>query len=475
MKLIGELTRYLEGRVTTEPVIGELGLCDETWESELIKLYPDVTYQQFLGFGGAFTESTGAVLAQLPCREAQQIIYQYYSSEGLRYRWGRTHIDSCDFSLGPYSSYTEGPCGPSVDRDSFAAHELQYIIPHISYAQQVLSAEGRGALNMYGVPWSPPAELKSNHSRCHGGTLREQDYQRWAAYLCRYLLAYREHQITITYLGIQNEPAAAQKWDSCCYNALQEQQFIHEAMIPALETFGLADVRISLWDHNRQGLFDRVDQVCRASVSPRIGAAAFHWYSGDHFDSVEMVSRRYPELLLIFSEGCIEFKHHSCDAQLAHAQKYAHNIIGDLQAGAHVWIDWNLVLDQTGGPNHTGNYCASPVMIDTETLEVSRQLSYTYIGHFSRYIDCGAVRIGCSSYSDILEVTAWKNPDGSIAAVIHNPDSLPHQINLWCASRRAPLDCPPESILSVRIMQTGTKEAANQQDAVLRGSMPQRC
>merc|ERR550514_1203125 len=36
---------------------------------------------------------------------------------------------------------------------------------------------------------------------------------------------------------------------------------------------------------------------------------------------------------------------------------YAHDIMGDLNAGAAAWTDWNLLLDGKGGPNHLGNPC----------------------------------------------------------------------------------------------------------------------
>jgi glucosylceramidase len=99
---------------------------------------------------------------------------------------------------------------------------------------------------------------------------------------------------------------------------------------------------------------------------------------------------------------------------------YARDIIGNMNGGMTGFLDWNKLLDELGGPNHVKNYCDAPIMIDTKNDAVEVHLSYDYIGHFSRYIQKGAKRIGFSKYTDKLEVTAFKNPDGSLAVIILN-------------------------------------------------------
>ncbi|MFP3360219.1 glucosylceramidase, partial [Planococcus sp. SIMBA_143] len=87
---------------------------------------------------------------------------------------------------------------------------------------------------------------------------------------------------------------------------------------------------------------------------------------------------------LIFTEGCIEG-----GVQLGAwhtGERYARNIIGDLNNYLEAWIDWNIVLNEEGGPNHVGNYCDAPVIVDTKTGEVHYNSSFYYIGHFSKYV-----------------------------------------------------------------------------------------
>ena len=124
-------------------------------------------------------------------------------------------------------------------------------------------------------------------------------------------------------------------------------------------------------------------------------------------------------------------------------------MINDLNRWTVGWIDWNLLLDETGGPNHVGNYCSAPIIIDTRTCEILYQSSYYYIGHFSRYIRPGAKRIGCTSDIDALETTAFLNPDGQITVVVLNRTSqiLPYTLRFEDLS--GAMESPANSIMTL--------------------------
>ena len=133
----------------------------------------------------------------------------------------------------------------------------------------------------------------------------------------------------------------------------------------------------------------------------------------------------------MFSEGCCEFVKNDPEKELEHGQRYVHDIIGNLNAGMDTWFDWNLYLDEKGGPNHVSNFCSAPIMLDGEG-GYEKKASFSYIGHISRFILPGAKRIGWTKYTDRLEVTAFENPDGSLAAVFLNrtAEDLPVNIRL---------------------------------------------
>ena len=101
-------------------------------------------------------------------------------------------------------------------------------------------------------------------------------------------------------------------------------------------------------------------------------------------------------------------------------ERYARSMVNDLNRWTAGWIDWNLVLDETGGPNHVGNLCSAPVMVDRANGDLLWQNSYFYIGHFARYVQPGAYRVLCAATRQALECTAFAHPDGSSATVVMN-------------------------------------------------------
>ncbi|CAE7578715.1 GBA [Symbiodinium sp. CCMP2592] len=150
------------------------------------------------------------------------------------------------------------------------------------------------------------------------------------------------------------------------------------------------------------------------------------------FENVRRVADLRPDKHLLFTEGCQELGERPLASVLGDwkiAERYAMNIIADMNSGCEGWIDWNLVLDQEGGPNHVGNNCVAPVICDTSKDAVLYQPAFWYLGHFSRYIRPGAQRLLCSTTRDALEVTAYKNVNGAIAVVVLNQSEEP--ISFW--------------------------------------------
>jgi glucosylceramidase len=225
-------------------------------------------------------------------------------------------------------------------------------------------------------------------------------------------------------MSLQNEPNATQTWDSCVYTGAEEKAFLKDHMYPALVKNGLSEIEIFIWDHNKERVFERACEIIDEETDHMVAGIAFHWYSGDHFEGLDMVTQKFPGKKLIMSEACIEYCKFSKDDYLANAQKYGHDMIGNLNHGMTAFYDWNIILDEVGGPNHVKNFCDAPFLFDGDKKVLIEQNILSYIGHFSQYIMPGAVRIGYSKYTDKLEVTAFanidKSMDKSIVAVILN-------------------------------------------------------
>lgn len=409
-------------------------------ENYLLNLYPSVTYQTFEGFGGAITESAGYIYGQMNKEQKKQMLEEYFAPDQMGYRMVRIPIDSCDFSLGHYEA-----SGDENDKgfENFQLERVEKnIFPLLDDAQKVYG----GNLEIMLTPWSPPAYMKSNGDRNHGGELKQEYKRTWADYICRYVKEFRKRGYLIKRISLQNEPKAVQTWDSCVYTGQQEKEFLRDYMWPALQENGLSDIEVFIWDHNKERAYERACEIIDEKTDPMVAGIAFHWYSGDHFEALGMIREKYPDKKLILSEACIEYSKFASDDYLKNAQKYAHDMIGNMNHGMNAFYDWNILLDETGGPNHVGNFCDAPFLYDTEKKELIRRNTADYLWHFTHFIKPGAVRIGVSCYSDELEAAAFLNPDRQIAVVLLNRTGHEIRVNVRLENEMAETLVKPNSI-----------------------------
>ncbi|MEP6902277.1 MAG: glycoside hydrolase family 30 beta sandwich domain-containing protein [Actinomycetota bacterium] len=407
---------------------------------------PSKTYQTFLGIGGAITDASAETFAKMPADRQQEILTAYFdANKGIGYTLARTNIHSCDFSSESYTYVTEG----DKDLKSFSvARDHQFRIPLIKKA---IAAAG-GKLTLFASPWSPPAFMKDNNNMLKGGKLKAEFYGAWANYYTKFIKAYEREGIPVWGISIQNEPMATQKWESCVYSAEDERDFLKNYLGPTMKKEGLGDKKIIAWDHNRDLIYQRASTILNdAEAAKYVWGIGYHWYepwSGGEqmFDNVKLVSEAFPDKNLIFTEGCKE----AFDIQKVNDWKlgelYGRSMINDFNNGTVGWTDWNILLDETGGPNHVGNFCFAPVHGDTKTGQIIYTNSYYYIGHFSKFIRPGAKRIVSSPSRSALLSTAFINPDGKAAVVVMNKGEKEVPYFLWIDGRAAEVKSPAHSI-----------------------------
>lgn len=408
------------------------------------------SYQIHMGFGGAFTEAAAYTLANTSEKNRKEIIEAYFNKEkGLAYNLGRTTIHGCDFSLEPYTYIEEG----DSELDTFhIGREEQWVIPFIKDAQTELGEE----LNLLCSPWSPPAFMKNNNNINHGGRLLKKYYKTWAEYMVLYIKEMSERGIDISMISVQNEPDAKQIWASCKFNATEEAEFAVEYLYPELKKANLDEkVKILIWDHNRDKIFQRVQEsIDYPGARDIIWGVAYHWYVSEQSENLSMVHNSYPEKHLVFSEGCVELVNESGETSSKagmgaweHGETYGRNIIKDFNNYCEGWIDWNLVLNECGGPNYVGNFCEAPILIDRNTDTVIYNKSYYYIGHFSKYIKPGAKRIQCGSDAEKgIYSVAYQNPDGEIIVVVQNELEEQKELALIVDGKGINIEMPAHSI-----------------------------
>ena len=396
---------------------------------------PNKSFQTFMGIGGAVTDAAAEVFATLPAHNQQAFLKSYFDkNEGIGYTLVRTTIHSCDFSSESYTYVSD----EDKALGTFSVeHDKKYRIPLI---KRIIEAAG-GSIPVYVSPWSPPAFMKSNQNMLGGGKLLPEFYVAWATYYTKFIKAYEALDIPIWGLTIQNEPMATQRWESCIYTAEEERDFLKNHLGPTLAKEGLGEKKIIVWDHNRDLINHRADVIFSdPEASKYAWGIGFHWYEtwtgGEPmFNNLRQIHESYPDKNLIFTEGCNEKFDEAKYQYWPNAERYGKSMINDFNHGTVAWTDWNLLLDETGGPNHVKNLCFAPVHADTRSGELIYTPSYYYIGHFSKFIRPNAKRVSTVSSRSALLSTSFLNEDGRIVTVVMNLTDKPVTYKLYVGSK----------------------------------------
>jgi glucosylceramidase len=419
---------------------------DPAAENYVINLYPGVTYQEIIGFGGAFTETSAYQFSRMSAETKDKIIKAYFDpAEGLGYNFCRTHIHSCDFSCSRYT-YVEDE---DKELKTFSiARDHKYTLPFIKAAKKAAG----DSLRLFASPWTPPGWMKSNGDMCHGGRLLDEYYETWARYFVRYFEEYKKEGIPFFALTVQNESIAWQTWESCVYTAREEAVFVHNYLKPALKAAGFGDIKVMIWDHNKERVYERArDSFAVPGAKDDIWGVAFHWYSGAHFDALSMAHEAFPDKPLLLTEFSVGAAYGETavgpHTSWKGVERYAGELIGDFNNYMAAETIWNLLVDETGGPYHdrTGGSRAQ-IVVNPEKDEFYLEPTYYAVGHFSRFVKRGALRIGTSSFTDDIWVTAFKNPDGSLTAVALNRGDEAQKLRLRLEDITAPAELPGHSL-----------------------------
>ncbi|MEN2399096.1 glycoside hydrolase family 30 protein [Flavobacterium sp. MC2016-06] len=424
----------------------------QTTEKEIaVFVDPSITFQTMLGIGGAITDASAEVFYQLPKDKQQEILTAYYDKDkGIGYTLARTNMQSCDFSSDIYSYIAAN----DKDLKTFdISHDEKYRIPLIKEA----IAKSGGKLTLYASPWSPPAWMKTNNNVLQGGSLKPEFRQSWANFFVKFINAYEKEGIPIWGYTVQNEPMAVQRWESCIFTAEEERDFIKDYLGPTMKKAGLSKKNLIMWDHNRDLMYQRVSTVLEDKEAAKyVWGVGYHWYedwmkNGMNFEAERRVAQAFPDKPLILTEGCAADFDPKLLTDWSFGEKYGMSMINDFNIGTVAWTDWNILLDEKGGPNHVQNFCMSPIHADLKTGALIYTNGYYYLGHFSKFIRPGAKRIACSASSNKLLSTAFVNPDGKLEIIVMNQGDTDVDYFLWIKGKAAKTTSLAHSIATVEI------------------------
>lgn len=419
---------------------------DQPFETQpCVFVDPSHRFQSFLGIGGALTDASAETFARLPANKQSEFLQLYFdTTKGIGYTFARTNMNSCDFSSDMYTYIDSG----DKELKTFSiAHDEKFKVPFIKKA---IAAAG-GKLDLFVSPWSPPSWMKDNNNMLQGGKLKPEYYDSWANYYVKYIQALEKHDIPVWGLSVQNEPMAKQTWESCIYTAEEEKNFIKNHLGPTLQKNNMGNKKLIAWDHNRDLIYQRAATYLNDPEAAKyIWGIGFHWYEvwngGRQYENVKRVAESFPDKPLLLTEGCNYPFSWATFNQWQWGEIYGENMIHDFNNGSVAWTDWNILLDEQGGPNHVGNFCFAPIHAKTTDSSLHLMNSYYYIGHFSKFIRPGARRVISSSNRAQLLTTAFINPDGNLSVVVMNPTKEKFEYRMYIGNKAVETTSLPHSI-----------------------------
>ncbi|MFK7810300.1 MAG: glycoside hydrolase family 30 beta sandwich domain-containing protein [Saprospiraceae bacterium] len=409
---------------------------------------PKKTFQNFIGIGGAITDASAEVFAKLSQDKQEELLDAYFGNNGINYNIIRTSIHSCDFSSKSHTYIEEG----DAELKTFSIkQDRKFRIPMIKRATALIGND----LIFYASPWSPPPFMKSNKNMLQGGKLLPEHYQTWANYFVKFIEAYEAEGIPVWGVTIQNEPMATQRWESCIYTASEERDFLKYNLGPTFEKAGMSDKKIVVWDHNRDLISHRANTIFEDPEAAKYAwGIGFHWYEvwtggNPKYENLANIKESFPTKNLLFTEGCQEKFSAAHYYRWSNAERYGNSMINDFNNGTVGWTDWNILLDETGGPNHVNNLCFAPIHADLTTNELIYTPTYYYIGHFSKFIRPNASRISTTTSRSTIESTSFRNENGSFVTVVMNKTDQAITYKFIAADGEVSLTIPAHAMQSI--------------------------
>ena len=311
-------------------------------------------------------------------------------------------------------------------------------------------------LYLFASPWSPPGWMKTGGSMC-GGHMRAKYIECYAEYFVRFIKAYASHGIKIRAVTPQNEPETQQfgMMPACCWNPETEVEFVR-ALREKLCESGLSDVEIWINDHSF-AYSDKVDWQLREfpELLAQSGGVAFHYYDGS-VEQTEYLIDKYGARLHFTEAGPRLYDHYDNDWC-----KWGIMMSKTLNSRYSSFTGWNLMLDETGGPNIGPFFCGGLVTRNRLSGELSYSGQYKALKHFAKYVKpdslISAITFDKNGYGmfafpkdqKALCGTLVENSDGSAALMLVNTNPEKAQVQYFRDGKWWYIELLPETLATV--------------------------
>lgn len=404
-----------------------------------------IRYQEMMGFGGAWTDATSQMVGEMSSA-LQQYLYQSYMSpiDGLAYDMLRIPIGASDFSEFPWT-YNEYPKNDFNLTNMTTLHPLdQRRLEQIRAMQSAISGLD---IRLMFAAWSSPKWMKSNNNWSGYSFLLPEYYEAWALYHTKYLELWRNESMHIWSVSLGNEPTLSGfvQFLSLGWRPNDQRRWLNDYLKPALSRSNMSDVLILGFDDLRSNLVSFVrgyQKNWRDTAIDNVDLIGVHWYF-DKISSVNVlneIASRYNKPV-VYTESCTgvglapnDLKHGPIFGAWSRCMEYVNSMIDIFEHSVSGFIDWNMVLDETGGPNYVNNFADAPIIYHKMNETLIKQPMFYGIAHFSKFVRAGCVRV----HSKLTMLSTWKikataficDNNQTTVAILHNIAGNPEQITI---------------------------------------------
>ena len=396
-------------------------------------------FQPMDGFGVALTGGSAELLMRMDATQREALLKKLFTTEGdgIGISYLRVSIGSSDMNDHPFT-YDDVPAGEtdtSLAKFSLGPDETT-VIPVL---KEILAIDP--GIKIFGSPWSAPAWMKTNDS-LKGGHLKAEDYGVYANYFVKYVETMKAEGITLHAVTMQNEPLNPKNTPSMVMFAPEQAAFLGKYLGPAFKKTGI-DTKIWLYDHNPDVPSYPLSILADPVASQYADGTAFHLYGGTAATFTQ-VHDAYPNKKLYMTEQSVTQE--PGDGPLGVDEPVEDVLIASTRNWSRNVLLWNLAADPHAGP-HTNNGgctgCYGAITLDGN--QVTPNIAYYALAHFSKFVRPGSVRIA-SSEMEQLATVAFLTPDGKIVLVVSNTGNFAKQFAVRYHGEAFTTMLPEESV-----------------------------
>lgn len=227
-----------------------------------------------------------------------------------------------------------------------------------------------------------------------------------------------------------------------------QNTFIRNYLGPVFEKEGI-QTDIIVYDHNWDNTQYPLSILNDPVTKGYVAGSAFHGYSGD-VQAMSQVHHAHPDKGLYFTE--ISGGEWATDFSDNLQWNMRHVFIGSIKNWSKNVLLWNIALDENHGPTNNGcQDCRGVVTINSQTGEVSRNVEYYSLAHFSKFVRPGSYRIGSQASGNFsgIDFVPFLNPEGARVLVIANDNPNVRQLKIVEEDRQMIYSLPAKSVATV--------------------------